>query len=72
MAWIVYDNGNFRIKIATTERQVSRGMWDSVIMLVGYGSHKIRLRIYENVDWTVFHSVYKFFPQTVLFAMKQF
>ena len=34
VARIVYDNGNFRIKIVTTKQLVSRGMWDLVIILV--------------------------------------
>ena len=47
-------------------------MWDLVIVLVGYGSNKNRLRLYENVDWTVCHSDPEFLPQRVLIAIKQF
>ena len=71
-ALIVYDNVNFRKKVVTTKQLVSRRMWDLVIILAGYGSNNIRLRVYENVDWTVFHSDDNFFLQKVLFAIKQF
>ena len=47
-------------------------MWDLVIVLVVYGSINNRLRVYENVDWTVCYSDHKFLPHSVLFAIKQF
>ena len=60
------------MKIVTSKQLVSREMWDLVIVLVGYGSNKNRLRLYENVDWTVCHSDPEFLPQRVLIAIKQF
>ena len=58
------------MKTVAIKQLVSRGMWDLVIVLVGYGSNNNRLRVYGNGDETVCHSDHKFLPQRVLFAIK--
>ena len=64
-AWIVYENGHFRIKIVIIKQLVSRGTWGLVIVFVGYGSNNNRLRVYEKVDWLFCHSNLKHLPQRV-------
>ena len=70
--WTAYENANFRMKIVTIKQLDSRGIWDLVIVLVGYGSNNNRLRVCEKVDWTPCHSDHQFLPQRVLFAIKIF
>ena len=41
-------------------------------VFVGYGSNNNRLRVYEKVDWLVYHSDLKHLPQRVLLAIHQF
>ena len=48
--WTAYENANFRMKIVTIKQLDSRGIWDLVIVLVGYGSNNNRLRVCEKVD----------------------
>ena len=61
------------MKTVTIKQLVHSRMWDLVIvLLVGYGSKNHRLRVYENVDWTVCHSDHRYFFQRLLFALKQF
>ena len=58
------------MKTVAINQLVSRGMWNLLLVLVGYGSSNNRLRVYVNVDATVCHSDHKFLPQRVLFAIE--
>ena len=44
------------MKIVTIKQLVSRGIWDLVIVLAGYGSNNNKSRVYENVDRLPFWS----------------
>ena len=52
-AWLVYKNAKLRIKV---KQLASKGMWVLVVVLAGYGSNDNRLRVWEKVDWMVYHT----------------
>ena len=60
------------MKIVAIKELLFRGMWNLVIVSVGYGGNSNILSVYENVDWMACHSDYRFLSQKVLFTIKQF
>ena len=47
-------------------------MWVLVMALVGYGSNDNKFKVWEKVDWMVYHSDCKYLYQMLLPAMQQF
>ena len=45
---------------------LSIGMWGLVMVLVGYGTNDIRLRVWEMVEWMICHSFCKHLHQRLL------
>ena len=45
---------------------VFRGIWVLGMVLVGYGSNDNRLRVWEKVDWMVYHSDCRYLHQGLL------
>ena len=60
------------MKIVAIKELLFKGMWNLVIVSVGYGGNSNILSVYENVDWMACHSDHRFLSQKVLFTIKQF
>ena len=64
-AHIVYENAKLR-----NENQVKKlvywGMWVIMTILVGYENNDIMLRVWEKVDWMVWHSDFEHLHRRLL------